>query len=315
MSAWNDGVVRCFTPVTGKLMYAIPNAHKECTAIAISSTGKLLATGGINGQVRLWKIEPFRQSLIGVMKEHTGPVSTIDFNKFDSEILSASTDGCFIVWNVNRLMRKHVVYVNTQFMCARYFPTSVQILTSGSDRMIGYFETYDVSLVREVEGSTKGCVNSVSMNTTGEYFVSVSNDQTVKLWNYQKGINLCCGTHHAAPVLSCAYSPDGKFFVTGSADGAIMVWDVPEEHWPKNIDPFERPTSQKVEQKKSSTSVTSKLSKKEPENVDKLETARSSKDLIFAECPPVDCKCSPDINEACNYVPACGEKDCDKVCP
>lgn len=29
VSAWNDGVIRAFTPITGRLIYAIPNAHNK----------------------------------------------------------------------------------------------------------------------------------------------------------------------------------------------------------------------------------------------------------------------------------------------
>lgn len=38
VSAWNDGVIRAFTPLTGKLIYAIPNAHnKGCNIIKLCS--------------------------------------------------------------------------------------------------------------------------------------------------------------------------------------------------------------------------------------------------------------------------------------
>lgn len=92
VSAWNDGIIRAFTPLTGKLMYAIPNAHnKGCTAVALTQNGKTLVSGGVEGQVRVWKIEPAKQSLIGVLKEHFGPISTIEINKFDTEVISASS--------------------------------------------------------------------------------------------------------------------------------------------------------------------------------------------------------------------------------
>lgn len=29
ITGWNDGVIRSFTPLTGKLQYAIPNAHNK----------------------------------------------------------------------------------------------------------------------------------------------------------------------------------------------------------------------------------------------------------------------------------------------
>ncbi|CAD7082906.1 unnamed protein product, partial [Hermetia illucens] len=181
ISAWNDGVIRAFTPITGRLIFAIPNAHnKGCSAVTISSNGKVLVSGGMEGQVRVWKIEPHRQSLVGVLKEHSGNIASVDFNKFDTEVVSACSDGTCIIWDINRLTRKHVLYANTQFKCARYYPTGVQIIAAGTDRRISYWEVYDGTLAREVIGSPKGFINSLSLNQTGEYFISVSNDQTVK---------------------------------------------------------------------------------------------------------------------------------------
>lgn len=124
VSAWNDGVLRAFTPLTGKLIYAIPNAHNKgileiilgqfwhkkyifsicifigCSAIAISTCDKILVSGGCEGQLRVWKIEATRQSLIGVLKEHTASIGNVHFNKFDTEVVSSSTDGTCIIWDI-----------------------------------------------------------------------------------------------------------------------------------------------------------------------------------------------------------------------
>lgn len=120
VSAWNDGVIRAFTPLTGSLIYAIPNAHNKgifgpimstkyfvkqnfllgCSALAISSCGKILVSGGVEGQVRVWKIEVTRQSLIGVLKEHTASIGSVCFNKFNTEIVSSSSDGTCIIWDI-----------------------------------------------------------------------------------------------------------------------------------------------------------------------------------------------------------------------
>lgn len=83
--------------------------------------------------------------------------------------------------NSRRLARRHVLYANTQFTCARFFPTGVQILATGTDRRVSYWEVFDASLVRDVEASKKGPVNCVALNSTGEYFVSVGHDQVVKV--------------------------------------------------------------------------------------------------------------------------------------
>lgn len=50
----------------------------------------------------------------------------------------------------------------------------------------------------------------------------------MQLWNYQKGMPVAIGYGHAGVIVSCAYSPCGRFLVTGSADGAVFMWAVPE---------------------------------------------------------------------------------------
>lgn len=71
--------------------------------------------------------------------------------------------------------------LNTQFTCAVFFPTAVQILATGTNRKISYWEVYDGSLVREVEASPKACVNCISINKSGEIFVTAGADQIVKV--------------------------------------------------------------------------------------------------------------------------------------
>lgn len=66
-------------------------------------------------------------------------------------------------------------------MTAKYFPTGVQVLTCGTDGCISYWSVYNGSLIRELQGSSKSSVNCVAINGTGDYFVSVSSDQMVKV--------------------------------------------------------------------------------------------------------------------------------------
>lgn len=79
------------------------------------------------------------------------------------------------------MSRKHVLYANTQFTCAEYFPSGVQVLATGTDRRVSYWEAYDASLVRDVEASPKGSINSLSLNVSGENFVTGGSDQIVKV--------------------------------------------------------------------------------------------------------------------------------------
>lgn len=66
----------------------------------MSRCDKILVSGGNEGQIRLWLIEPTQQTLIAVLKEHKAPITSLHFNNNDDEIVSAGGDGTCIIWDV-----------------------------------------------------------------------------------------------------------------------------------------------------------------------------------------------------------------------
>jgi WD40 repeat protein len=80
-----------------------------------------------------------------------------------------------------RLARNHSLFANTQFMGVCYHPTGLQVVTTGSDCKIAYWEVYDGSLVREIDGSVSGGLNAIDISRDGEHMLSGGNDQHVKV--------------------------------------------------------------------------------------------------------------------------------------
>ncbi|KAJ8945339.1 hypothetical protein NQ318_009734 [Aromia moschata] len=61
LTGWSDGIIRSFTPLTGRLIYAILNAHnKGVSVLTAASLGRNIVSGGCEGQVRLWEVSPYR---------------------------------------------------------------------------------------------------------------------------------------------------------------------------------------------------------------------------------------------------------------
>ncbi|PNF16695.1 Cilia- and flagella-associated protein 52 [Cryptotermes secundus] len=228
ISGWNDGEIRAFTPQTGRLIYEIHNAHsKGVTAIAITTGGHRIVSGGGEGQVRVWEIKPTYQKLEGILQEHRGPVSCIRISSSDTEAISASSDGTCVIWDIVRLTRKHSLFANTQFMGVCYHPSDLQVVTTGTDCKIGYWEVYDGSLIREIDGSTSSGLNAIEITTDGEHILTGGNDQYVKVWNYHKGIPTHIGTGHASVITAVRFSPDNRHIISGSSDGGIFQWKSP----------------------------------------------------------------------------------------
>ncbi len=70
-----------------------------------------------------------------------------------------------------------------------------------------------------------GRVTSVAFRADGKRIVSGSFDNTVKVWDADKGHEILTLKGHTQHVMSVAISVDGKRIVSGSVDQTLKVWD------------------------------------------------------------------------------------------
>lgn len=100
-SGWDDGRIRAFYPETGREMFTINDAHhRGVTAVAVTNDCRRIISGGGEGMIRVWQINPKSQELLATMKEHKNAVVSIRINKSDTECVTASLDGTCIIWNL-----------------------------------------------------------------------------------------------------------------------------------------------------------------------------------------------------------------------
>lgn len=98
-----------------------------------------------------------------------------------SSLVTRNISFYWIIPFCRRLTRKHSLFANTQFMGVCYHPSDLQVVTTGTDCKIGYWEVYDGSLIREIDGSTSGGLNAIEITTDGEHILTGGNDQYVKV--------------------------------------------------------------------------------------------------------------------------------------
>ncbi|CAG9315816.1 unnamed protein product [Blepharisma stoltei] len=229
VSGWNDGKIRAFLPQSGRLMYVINDAHRHgVTAIISANNSTRILSGGIEGEVRIWKIGKQTQTMESSMKEHRGRVWAIQINKNNDLAVTASSDGSCIVWDLRSFTRVICLFESTMFKQVLYNPDESQLLTTGSDRKITYWDTFDGQSIRMLDGSEEGEVNALAITREGDYFVSGGEDQRVKLWSYDEGVILYEGIGHSGSINKIAFSPDQRNIVTVGAEGAIFMWNVPQ---------------------------------------------------------------------------------------
>lgn len=225
LSGWNDGKIRAFTPQTGKLIYTIHDAHNGgVSALQGTKDSHSIISGGVDGQVRVWAITPATQKMLASMKEHKGAVNSIRLNIDDTECISASSDGSCIVWSLERFVRNNCLFAATQFKAALYHPDQSQLLTSGTDRKITYWDAVDGSPIRIMDGSATAELTALDIAADGERFVSGGADKVVKLYSYDEGKCYFRGVGHSGTITKVHISPDQKFMVSTGDEGAVFVW-------------------------------------------------------------------------------------------
>lgn len=242
ISAWDDGKIRGYgfdkSGKSLKLKFERGEAHsKGVTAIACTSDGNRIVSGGGEGQVRIWDIVQsmdakgnlvYIPKLTETMMEHKGTVSDVKIIKNDQECATASNDGTCIIWDLGSKRRKGIVFANTLFKCLTYDAKEVQLVTSGTDRKIGFWETTgEGERIRELDGSSSGSVNAIDLSPDGRFLVTGGDDRMIKVWTYQEGEVVAVGIGHSDSVIKVKICPNQDSIVSVSDDGAILVWKFP----------------------------------------------------------------------------------------
>ena len=230
LSGWSDGKIRAFLPQSGKLLYAINDAHNHgVTAIAGTADCQKIVSGGMEGEVRIWRIGRQTQIMEGSLKEHRGRVSDIKINKNDTQAVSSSYDGSAIIWDIINNTRCMCLFESTMFKQVLYHPDESQVLTTGSNRKVTYWDCFDGQAIRMLDGSDAGEINALAITEAGEHFISGGQDKRVKVWDYDEGIAYYQGIGHSGDITKISVSPDQRTIVSIGTEGAIFMWHMPEK--------------------------------------------------------------------------------------
>lgn len=225
-SGWDDGKIRAFLPQSGKLQWVIPDAHSDAvTALSFTNDCQRIVTGGRDGRVRVWNVGGRAQVMELSFKEHKREITSIKVTSNDEEAVSASADGSCLIWNLRRGARANAFFASTVFRAVAYHPDESQLVTSGSDKRISYWDAADCTAIRVLEGSTEE-VLSLDISKDGQTVVTAGKDRTVTVWKYEEGEVIATGAGHSGWVTRASMAPDSSIVVSGSTEGEIFIWEM-----------------------------------------------------------------------------------------
>ena len=208
-------------------------------SLEFSPDGKTLAVGKYQW-VELWDLET--QRVIHVYEPHAGEVRCIKIAPIDQTAplrLYAGSgipaqSGEIRIWDVasEELIKSFEIHADTIESIA-LSPSNKKLLTASMDEFstvidITQLESTEDPIDKQAKWLTQhvGRVLCTLYHPRGTYFVTGSEDKTIKVWNPETFNVLVNFDANDDAVYSLAFSVDENVIVSGSADNAVRTWRV-----------------------------------------------------------------------------------------
>ncbi|MEH2174956.1 WD40 repeat domain-containing protein [Nostoc sp.] len=225
---WNFNTEQLSHVISGQPLWESETRRRNTlTAIALSSDGKILASGNEAGNILVWDLETKQN--IYTIKGHSKNITSLAIN-IDAKILaSASLDETIKLWNlitggeIYTLVGHESINGHPYGVVSLAISPNGQTLITGDNHLPTRIRIWDLRTGKEVHTlfPNSGQLNFFTFNSDGKIFVNCGGD--INIWNLQTQERLAKLSSYGKSV---AISPDGQTIVS-YVRKLIQVWRVP----------------------------------------------------------------------------------------
>lgn len=191
--------------------------------VAFSSDSTTLATGSLNGIIRIWQLDDWSQPVASI-RGHDGALSALVFYDADRRLASSGLDGTVRLWDLEDLSAPPVT------LQGGIGPVSWIDLDRAGATLAAASPSDGIRLWQLDQPDLPphfipaDNVFRVALSSDGNQLASAAASRGLRLWDLEPSGRPQVLTDHEGGVVDFTFSSDMTQMISGSGDGTIRFW-------------------------------------------------------------------------------------------
>ncbi|NET60528.1 MAG: hypothetical protein F6K47_31635 [Symploca sp. SIO2E6] len=232
-SGSHDQTVKLWNVHTGKCLQTLSGHSKPVIFTAFTPQGQTLVTGGEDQTVRVWDLNT--GSCLRVLEIPINWVLSIALSPDGQTLTTGSNKTTVKFWDVatGECIQTLPDY-NSYVWTVAFTPDGKRLVTGSEDTTVKIWDVATGKCLQTLQAqrnSPLGNSNAsriwlVAIHPDGQSLLSISENQTMKLWDIPTGQSLNTVDGYSNWILAIAFSPDGHMLASSSEDQRVRLWDI-----------------------------------------------------------------------------------------
>ena len=221
-----DHRVTLWDLATASRIRTLPESIKNLTKLSFAPDGRTIATGTATGAVTLWDLGT-NQALIR-LDVGSGYTRGLLFNRDGHFFVTATDDSCVRFWNgKSSLPSKEIKGFDANIQTLDLSYDNSKLVVGCDNGKIYIVDLHDPSFqTRPALSGHLGAINAVKLFPDGKWLASSGKDQTIRIWNLQKGEEIRKITSVDDEFCDLAVDFSALTLLAGSVNGSVRSWNL-----------------------------------------------------------------------------------------